>query len=52
MGVDLRTFTYKLVRDAEKLFNHTAGLNLEKAPPLMEFSTSDSDDFITEPEKT
>ena len=50
MGVDLRTFTYKLVRDAKELFDYTAGLDLEQAPPLTEFSVSDSDDFITEPE--
>lgn len=50
MGVDLRTFTYKLVADAEKLFGHVAGLNLEQVPLLREFNPSDSDNFITEPE--
>lgn len=50
MGVDLRTFTYKLVEDAEKLFNFTAGVDLEQVPPLTGFSSSDSDSFITEPE--
>ncbi len=49
MGVDLRTFTYGLVKDAEELFGYTAGLDLEQAPPLTEFNASDSDNFITEP---
>jgi hypothetical protein len=49
MGVDLRTFTYGLVKDAEELFGYTAGLDLEKVPPLTEFNASDSDNFITEP---
>jgi ferredoxin len=50
MGVDLRTFTYKLVEDAGELFDYTAGLDLEQIPPLSEFNASDSDSFITEPE--
>ncbi|MHC4593486.1 MAG: 4Fe-4S dicluster domain-containing protein [Planctomycetota bacterium] len=50
MGVDLRTFTYGLVKDAKELFGYTAGLDLEHVPPLMDFNTSDSDSFITEPE--
>ena len=50
MGIDLRTFSYKLVKDAKELFDYTAGLDLEKAPPLIEFSVNDSDNFITEPE--
>ena len=49
MGVDLRTFTYGLVKDAKELFGYTAGLDLEHVPPLTEFNTSDSDNFITEP---
>ncbi len=50
MGVDLRTFTYKLVRDAEESFDYTAGLDLETVPPLVGFSAGDPEDFITEPE--
>ncbi len=50
MGVDLRTFTYKLVRDAAELFDYTPGLDLEAAPPLITFDPGDSDSFITEPE--
>ncbi len=50
MGVDLRTFTYKLVKDAKDLFDFTAGIDLEQAPPLVGFASSDPEDFITEPE--
>ncbi len=50
MGVDLRAFTYKVVKDVKDLFDYTAGLDLEKAPPLTAFSTDDPEDFITEPE--
>ena len=49
MGVDLRTFTYGLVKDAKELFGYTAGLDLEHVPPLTEFNAGDSDNFITEP---
>ncbi len=50
VGIDLRTFTYKVVKDAKDLFGFTVGLDIEQAPPLTEFSSSDSDSFITEPE--
>lgn len=50
VGVDLRTFTYKLVRDAKELFGYTAGLDLEEAPLLMAFRADDPEHFITEPE--
>ncbi len=50
MGIDLRTFTYGLVKDAKELFGYTAGLDLEQVPLLTEFSASDSNNFITEPE--
>ncbi len=50
MGVDLRTFTYKLIEDANSLFDYTAGLDLEQTPPLMDFNARDSNSFITEPE--
>lgn len=50
MGIDLRTFTYKLVADAEELFGHVAGLDLEQSPALRTFNADDSDNFITEPE--
>jgi ferredoxin len=41
MGVDLRTFTYKLVKDAEELFDYAAGLDLEQVPPLTGFSATE-----------
>jgi ferredoxin len=50
MGVDLRTFTYQLVKDAKDVFDFTAGVDLEQAPPLVGFTSSDPEDFITEPE--
>lgn len=50
VGVDLRTFTYKLVKDAEDLFGYTAGVDLEQGPPLTVTSADDPEHFITEPE--
>ena len=50
MGIDLRTFTYKLVADAEELFGYTAGVQLDQDPPLTAFSPEDSETFITDPE--
>jgi ferredoxin len=50
MGIDLRTFTYKVVKDTEEMFDFTTGLELEQVPPLRGFSPNDSDSFITEPE--
>ena len=49
MGVDLRLFTYKQVKDAKELFDYSAGLDLEQAPLLMGFSSDDPENFITEP---
>ncbi|MHC4188815.1 MAG: 4Fe-4S dicluster domain-containing protein [Planctomycetota bacterium] len=49
MGIDLRTFTYKLIEDAKESFDYTAGLDLEHAALLMDFGADDSDGFITEP---
>jgi ferredoxin len=50
MGVDLRPFTHKLVRDAKDLFGFEAGLDLETPPPLTVFRPEDSEEFITEPD--
>jgi len=50
VGIDLRTFTYRLVADAQELFGHVAGLDLEQSPALRTFGADDSDNFITEPE--
>jgi ferredoxin len=50
MAVDLRTFTYKLVKDAKDLFGYTPGVALEEVGLLMGFDADDPEDFITEPE--
>ncbi len=50
MGIDLRTFTHKLVKDAEELFNYSPGLDLDGVPLLMGFSEDDPENFITEPQ--
>ena len=50
MGVDLRPFTHKLVRDAKELFGFEAGLDLETPPPLTVFKSEDPEEFITEPD--
>ncbi len=49
VGIDLRTFTYKLVQDAKELFNYTAGSSMEDQPPLASFKEEDKQDFIVEP---
>jgi formate dehydrogenase subunit beta len=49
MGVDLRIFTYKLVKDVKELFEYEAGVSIEEAPPLATFKSDDKQDFITEP---
>jgi ferredoxin len=49
MGVDLRIFTYKLIKDVEELFKYDAGVSLEEAPPLATFKPDDKQEFITEP---
>ncbi len=49
MGVDLRTFTYKLVKEAEELFSYIPGLDIDGAPPLTVFDAKDPENFITDP---
>ncbi len=49
MGVDLRIFTYKLIKDVKELFEYEAGVSIEEAPPLATFKSDDKQDFITEP---
>ena len=49
MGVDLRIFTYKLVKDVKELFEYEAGISLEEAPSLATFKQDDKQDFMTEP---
>ncbi|MFZ3386673.1 MAG: 4Fe-4S binding protein [Candidatus Hydromicrobium sp.] len=49
MGIDLRIFTYKLIRDVKEFFGYEAGISLEEAPPLATFKSDDKQEFITEP---
>lgn len=49
MNIDLRMFTYKLVKDIQKLYNYEAGISLEEKLPLTTFSLNDNQEFITEP---
>ena len=49
MGIDLRIFTYKLIRDVKEFFGYKAGISLEEAPPLATFKSDDKQEFITEP---
>ncbi len=50
MGVHLRPFTHKLVRDAKELFGFEAGIDLDTPPPLTVFKPEDPEEFITEPD--
>ena len=49
MGIDLRVFTQKLVKDVQELFAYTPGMTLDELPLLCSFSKDDNQDFITEP---
>jgi len=51
MGVDLHTFTTKLLKDAKELFDDTPGEDTESVPLLSTFDPHDSDAFITDPDK-
>ncbi|MDI6774407.1 MAG: 4Fe-4S dicluster domain-containing protein [Verrucomicrobiota bacterium] len=51
MGVDLRTFTRKLAKDAKELFDFEIGFGPETEALLSTFKDADSNDFITDPEK-
>lgn len=51
MGIDLRLYTKKIVKDVEEAFGYLPGFDPEKAPPLTTFSEKDTDDFITDPDK-
>ena len=48
-GVDLRTFLKKLDYDDLKLYDHRAGVDLEKPSPLASFREDDPEEFILEP---
>ena len=49
MNIDLRMFTYKLVKDVKELFGYQAGVSLEEIEPLATFKPDDRQEFITEP---
>jgi len=51
MGVDLRTFTHKLARDAKQLYDYEISASPEDAPLFTKFEADDSDSFITDPDK-
>ncbi len=49
MGVDLRTFTRKMVKDVDELFGYLPDFSLEEIPPISTFKEDDRETFITEP---
>ncbi len=46
MGIKVREFTRKLVKDVHELFGWEAGLDTGKRPPLDTYHPDDPDDFI------
>ncbi|MFH1008990.1 MAG: 4Fe-4S dicluster domain-containing protein [Candidatus Latescibacterota bacterium] len=46
MGVDLRTFTRKLAKDVQELFDYEAGMDPEETPPLGMFKMDDPNKFV------
>lgn len=48
-GIDLRTFLKKLDRDGFDLYQHKAGVELDKPSPLSSFRDNDREEFIFEP---
>ena len=51
VGVDLRTFTNKLVKDSKDLFDFDIGFSPDETELLSSFESEDSDEFITDPDK-
>ncbi|MBN1676006.1 MAG: 4Fe-4S dicluster domain-containing protein [Kiritimatiellae bacterium] len=51
VGVDLRTFTHKLAKDAKELFDFSIGFSPDEKALLSSFTAEDSDTFITDPDK-
>ena len=49
VGIDLRKFTYKLIKDVKDLYEYEAGLSLEELPPLATYKPDDEQEFMTEP---
>jgi ferredoxin len=50
VGVDLRPFTRKIVKDVEELFGYLPGFSAEETAPLSTFREDDSEAFISDPE--
>lgn len=51
MGIDLRLFTKKIVKDVEETFGYLPAFDTEQLPPLATFGEKDTDSFITDPDK-
>jgi ferredoxin len=49
MGLDLRLFTRKIVKESETRFGHIAGLSLGEPAPLNTYLPDDAQEFIVEP---
>jgi len=51
MGIDLRLYTKKMVKDVEEIFQYLPAFDQEKLPPLSTFGEETLDFFITDPDK-
>ena len=49
MGVDLRTFTQKLVKDVKDMFGYEPGFSPKEPAPLFAFREDDTQELTTEP---
>jgi ferredoxin len=51
MGIDLRLYTKKIVKDVEEAFGYLPVFDAKELPPLATFGEKDADSFITDPDK-
>ncbi len=51
MGIDLRLYTKKIVKDVEEAFGYLPAFEEKELPPLATFGEKDADSFITDPDK-
>jgi ferredoxin len=51
MGIDLRLYTKKMVKDVEELFEYLPAFDPQRLPPLSTFGEESLDFFITDPDK-
>ncbi len=51
MGIDLRLYTKKIVKDVEEAFGYLPAFDPKELPPLSTFGEKDTDSFITDPDK-